>query len=58
MHACLQAVGLYDVAELYAGELSGGMQKRVSFARALIDNLTVVQFRTGSLLGSMQPAEH
>ena len=38
VHACLEAVGLYDVANLYAGELSGGMQKRVSFARALIDD--------------------
>ena len=36
--ACLEAVGLFDVAHLYPGELSGGMQKRVSFARALIDN--------------------
>lgn len=36
--ACLEAVGLYDVAHLYPGELSGGMQKRVSFARALIDD--------------------
>ena len=38
VEACLEAVGLYDVADLYPGELSGGMQKRVSFARALIDN--------------------
>ncbi|QNI63165.1 ABC transporter family protein [Synechococcus sp. A15-44] len=38
VRACLEAVGLYDVAHLYAGELSGGMQKRVSFARALIDD--------------------
>ena len=38
VHACLEAVGLYDAAHLYAGELSGGMQKRVSFARALIDD--------------------
>ena len=38
VQACLEAVGLYDVAHLYAGELSGGMQKRVSFARALIDD--------------------
>ena len=38
VHGCLEAVGLYDVAHLYAGELSGGMQKRVSFARALIDD--------------------
>ncbi|WP_413441964.1 ABC transporter ATP-binding protein [Synechococcus sp. MIT S1220] len=35
---CLEAVGLFDVAHLYPGELSGGMQKRVSFARALIDD--------------------
>ena len=38
VEACLQAVGLFDIAHLYPGELSGGMQKRVSFARALIDN--------------------
>jgi len=36
--ACLEAVGLHDVAHLYPGQLSGGMQKRVSFARALIDD--------------------
>ena len=36
--ACLYAVGLYEVAHQYPGELSGGMQKRVSFARALIDD--------------------
>ncbi|MEC9029773.1 MAG: ATP-binding cassette domain-containing protein, partial [Cyanobacteriota bacterium] len=36
--ACLEAVGLYDVADLLPGQLSGGMQKRVSFARALIDD--------------------
>ena len=35
---CLEKVGLYDVAEKLPGELSGGMQKRVSFARALIKN--------------------
>ncbi len=34
---CLEEVGLYDVADKYPGQLSGGMQKRVSFARALID---------------------
>ena len=36
--ACLEAVGLHDVADKYPGQLSGGMQKRVSFARALIDD--------------------
>ena len=35
---CLEAVGLNDVADQYPGQLSGGMQKRVSFARALIDD--------------------
>ena len=36
--ACLEAVGLHDVADKFPGQLSGGMQKRVSFARALIDD--------------------
>ena len=35
---CLQEVGLYDVAEKFPNQLSGGMQKRVSFARALISD--------------------
>ncbi len=34
----LEAVGLVGIDELLPGELSGGMQKRVSFARALIDD--------------------
>ena len=38
VESCLEAVGLYDVAHLYPSELSGGMQKRVSFARALVDD--------------------
>ncbi len=35
---CLKQVGLYDVAEKLPGQLSGGMQKRVSFARALMND--------------------
>ena len=31
-------MGLYDVAEKFPNQLSGGMQKRVSFARALISD--------------------
>ena len=34
----LAKVGLYDIADKYPGQLSGGMQKRVSFARALIND--------------------
>ena len=34
--SCLEEVGLYNVADKFPGQLSGGMQKRVSFARALI----------------------
>ncbi len=36
--SCLDAVGLYNVANQFPGQLSGGMQKRVSFARALVDD--------------------
>ena len=36
--SCLRKVGLYDIANKLPGQLSGGMQKRVSFARALIDD--------------------
>ncbi len=33
---CLEEVGLYNIEKKLPNELSGGMQKRVSFARALI----------------------
>ena len=38
--AALEAVGLSGIEELLPGELSGGMQKRVSFARAVIEDPT------------------
>jgi len=38
VRAALEAVGLNGIEERLPGELSGGMQKRVSFARALIDD--------------------
>ena len=36
VNECLEDVGLFDVSQKLPNELSGGMQKRVSFARALI----------------------
>ena len=36
VNECLEEVGLFNVANKLPNELSGGMQKRVSFARALI----------------------
>ena len=36
VNECLEEVGLFNVAQKLPNELSGGMQKRVSFARALI----------------------
>jgi phospholipid/cholesterol/gamma-HCH transport system ATP-binding protein len=38
VHEKLQLVGLPEVAELYPAQLSGGMRKRISFARAILDN--------------------
>ena len=35
---CLEAVGLAGTEDLMPAELSGGMQKRVSFARAMIED--------------------
>jgi len=38
---CLAEVGLFNVENKFPNELSGGMQKRVSFARALITDQTL-----------------
>jgi len=38
---CLAEVGLFNVSDKLPNELSGGMQKRVSFARALITDPTL-----------------
>ena len=46
---CLAAVGLFNVENKLPNELSGGMQKRVSFARALITDQTL-NARTNPLL--------
>ena len=46
----LEAVGLAGIEELLPGELSGGMQKRVSFARALIDDPAATDGRVPLLL--------
>jgi phospholipid/cholesterol/gamma-HCH transport system ATP-binding protein len=46
----LEAVGLAGIEERLPGELSGGMQKRVSFARALIDDPAAIEGRVPLLL--------
>ena len=38
VRGCLEEVGLFNVEKKLPNELSGGMQKRVSFARALIND--------------------
>jgi len=38
VHEKLEMVGLRDVSHLYPAQLSGGMRKRVSFARAIMSN--------------------
>lgn len=35
---CLKTVGLQNIGDRYPAELSGGMRKRVSFARAILEN--------------------
>ena len=47
---CLEEVGLFDVAEKLPSELSGGMQKRVSFARALISEEKIKKINKPLLL--------
>ncbi|MFN5193496.1 MAG: ABC transporter ATP-binding protein [Cyanobacteriota bacterium] len=46
----LKAVGLQGIEERLPGELSGGMQKRVSFARALIEDPARTEGRVPLLL--------
>ncbi|MEB3245273.1 MAG: ATP-binding cassette domain-containing protein [Vampirovibrionales bacterium] len=40
----LEMVGLEDIEDKYPNELSGGMQKRVSFARAVISNPSIILY--------------
>lgn len=40
----LDLVGLHDIEDQYPSELSGGMKKRVSFARAIIDNPNTILY--------------
>lgn len=40
----LKMVGLADIEDKYPSELSGGMQKRVSFARAIVTNPKIILY--------------
>jgi phospholipid/cholesterol/gamma-HCH transport system ATP-binding protein len=40
----LDAIGLLDVADRFPAELSGGMQKRVGFARAIVNDPEIILF--------------
>ncbi len=40
----LDLVGLGDIQDLYPNQLSGGMQKRVSFARAIVSNPRIILY--------------
>ena len=50
VYQALDAVGLRGIEEQLPGELSGGMQKRVSFARALINDPSIPTSQTPLLL--------
>lgn len=40
----LRLVGLDDIQDLYPNQLSGGMQKRISFARAIVSNPKIILY--------------
>ncbi len=40
----LKLVGLHDIEYKYPSELSGGMQKRISFARAIVTNPKIILY--------------
>lgn len=44
VHEKLRLVGLDDVHALYPNQLSGGMQKRVSLARAIVSNPRIILY--------------
>ena len=44
VHEKLKMVGLEGIEEKYPSELSGGMQKRVGFARAIVTNPNIILY--------------